>query len=346
MKTFNKSRNLLLLALDWTRPKDPPLSLGHASIFTNLKLNGVKVQEMSYSVNNPSFNPLDVCDSILKNTDEFTDIGIGAYVWNEKAVQIILKELRNRNFKGRIIMGGPQISYVKDNHEKYYREADIFVKGYAEEAMLKLMTTPFENKSKIKPGILGIKYSGEPFLGKSANVNLEEIPSVYLNNIIKPQKFIRWESQRGCPFKCSFCQHRESDSVFMKRKQFNEDRIFKEIEWICNNKVIEDIAVLDPTFNSGNKYLEILSCFISNGYKGKLSLQTRMEMVNDEFLNLVEKLNQHGQCVLEFGLQTIHSEEQKIIERPNNMKKVDRIINQINSMNIPYEVSIIYGLPN
>jgi len=130
MKTFNRNRNLILLALDWTRPKDPPLSLGHASIYTNLKLNGVNVKEMSYSVNSPSFDPINVCDSLMKNTDEFTDIGIGAFVWNEKAVQIILKELRNRNFKGRIILGGPQISYVKDNHEKYYKEADIFVNDF------------------------------------------------------------------------------------------------------------------------------------------------------------------------------------------------------------------------
>jgi radical SAM superfamily enzyme YgiQ (UPF0313 family) len=338
-------RKLILVALDWTRPKDPPLSLGHASIYTNLLLNGINVKEMSYSVNRKDFKPMKVVNNILSNSDDNTDIGIGAYVWNESAVRTILIELRKNNFKGRIILGGPQISYVKDYHEKYYPEADIFVKGYAEEAMLKLMSEPYDPNIKIKKGIAGNKYANEPFFGKSANINLEEIPSMYLENIIKPQKFIRWETQRGCPFKCSFCQHREADNVFLKRKHLNIDRIFKEIEWICKNKIIQDIAVLDPTFNSGDKYLEILRTIIKNKYTGKLSLQCRMEMVNDEFLELVAELNQTGTCLLEFGLQTIHPEVQRVIERPNNMKKVDRVLKQLNGMKIPYEISIIFGLP-
>jgi radical SAM superfamily enzyme YgiQ (UPF0313 family) len=342
MKPISQSRKLLLLALDWTRPKDPPLSLGHASILTNLLLNNIKVKEFSYSVNKANFDAYEVVNEVLKDSDEDTDIGIGAYVWNESYIQIILKELRKRGFRGRIILGGPQISYLKDNHESFYKEADVFIKGYAEEAMLKLMSLPY---GKIKPGIAGVKYANEPFLGNSANINLEEIPSIYLNNIIRPQKFIRWETKRGCPFKCSFCQHRETDRVLMTRKHLNSDRIIREVEWICNNKVIQDVAVLDPTFNSGETYLEILKAFISNGYKGKLSLQARLEMVKDEFLELVAELNRSGSCVLEFGLQTIHQMEQKIIERPNNMKKVDRVISQVNSMGIPYEVSVIFGLP-
>jgi radical SAM superfamily enzyme YgiQ (UPF0313 family) len=345
MKLNSQLRKAVLLALDWTRPKDPPLSLGHASILTNLLMNNIQVKELSYSVNKTNFDLYEIVDKILRESDEDTDIGIGAYVWNERYIQIILKELRKRGFKGRIILGGPQISYLKDNHEKFYQEADVFIKGYAEEAMLKLMSQPYDKSSKIKPGIPGVKYANEPFLGKSASINLEEIPSIYLNNIIKPQKFIRWETKRGCPFKCSFCQHRETDHILMSRKHLNTDRIIKEVEWICSNKIIQDVAVLDPTFNSGDTYLEILKAFISNGYTGKLSLQARIEMVKDEFLDLVAELNRNGSCVLEFGLQTIHPQEQKIIERPNNMKKVDRVISQVNSMKIPYEVSVIFGLP-
>jgi radical SAM superfamily enzyme YgiQ (UPF0313 family) len=84
--------------------------------------------------------------------------------------------------------------------------------------MIKLMQNSISvddpSLSKIKLGIEGVKYAGEPFFGKSANVNLEALPSVYLENIIKPQRFIRWETQRGCPFRCSFCQHKEPDEIF------------------------------------------------------------------------------------------------------------------------------------
>ena len=61
----NVRRKLILLAMDWTRAKDPPLSLGHASILTNLRLNGVNVKELSFSVNREDFDPELIVDHIL-----------------------------------------------------------------------------------------------------------------------------------------------------------------------------------------------------------------------------------------------------------------------------------------
>ncbi len=105
-------------------------------------------------------------------------------------------------------------------------------------------------------------------------------------------------------------------------------------------------AVLDPTINSGSQYINVLKHFLNLNYKGKLSLQVRLEMVTSEFSYLVAELNKTGMCLLEFGLQSIHPDEQKVIQRPNNMKKINKVIAEVNEMKIPYEVSIIYGLPN
>ncbi len=107
------TRKLLLLALDWTRKKDPPISLGQASILANLLKYGVNVQSQSYSVNHDDFSPEKVTKFILENSAANTDVAIGAFVWNEKYLQQILNNLKKENFAGRIILGGPQISYVK-----------------------------------------------------------------------------------------------------------------------------------------------------------------------------------------------------------------------------------------
>lgn len=58
-----------------------------------------------------------------------------------------------------------------------------------------------------------------------------------------------------------------------------------------------------------------------------VTLQCRAEIVKDEFLDAVEKQNAAGgNVVLEFGLQTIHRNEQRCIDRPNNRKRVDRVL--------------------
>uniref|UniRef100_A0AC34RRS4 Radical SAM core domain-containing protein n=1 Tax=Panagrolaimus sp. JU765 TaxID=591449 RepID=A0AC34RRS4_9BILA len=334
-------KRLILVALDWTRPKDPPMSLGHASILANLLKNNIDVVEKSWSVNHENFQSSDVVDFVMKNATKNSHFGIGAYVWNELHVQKIIKALKASTFSGKIIIGGPQISYLKSNLEKYYPEANIFVRGYAENALTQYMLS-----SDSHPQIKGIHYANTPDMSQSAQADLDSLPSPILNELILPQNFIRWETQRGCPFKCSFCQHRESSlgGEALKRRNFGDSRIAAEIQWLSNNK-IGDLAVLDPTFNSGPKHVEIINQLNEHGFSGKIALQIRPEMIKPDFMDAIIKLNQQAKVVLEFGLQTIHKNEMKLINRMNNLKKVEQAVADCKANNIEVELSIIYGLP-
>jgi radical SAM superfamily enzyme YgiQ (UPF0313 family) len=330
-------RRLVLIALDWTRPKDPPLSLGHASILANILQHKLDVRPRSWAVNHTHFNPDEVTHFIMSHNHPDVDVALGAFVWNEHAIQKILIDLDRFKFMGRIILGGPQISYVKTGLEKLYPQANIFMRGYAETALTKLMQSYSPNTI-----IKGLHYAGEHDLGLSATAILEELPSPYLNGSLLPQPFLRWETQRGCKFRCSFCQHREPDKTQTSR-HFAPDRIKQEAQWIKDNPIIQDLAVLDPIFNSGPNYLEIMRNL--RGYTGKLALQSRIEMVTPEFLEELVIFNKTGHVVLEFGLQTIHREEQRLIERLNNMRKVERILQEVQDLKIESEISLIFGLP-
>ncbi|MDF2690245.1 MAG: radical domain protein, partial [Gammaproteobacteria bacterium] len=68
-------------------------------------------------------------------------------------------------------------------------------------------------------------------------------------------------------------------------------------------------------------------------------------MINAEFMRAVCELNKQAQVVLEFGLQTIHSKEQRLIERPTNLRKVTQAITACIEQGITVEVSLIFGLP-
>lgn len=341
-------RELFLLSLDWCRPKDPPISLGAASILSTLHKGGVAAIPLSFNVNHPSFNPDEVMEHVfqLRPTKQ-TLLGFGAFVWNEVYVQSILSQLRYHRFPGSILIGGPQISYSTAHPQKYYPDADIYCRGYAEHAVLKLMTmATFDNPY---PNIGGVTYKDLPDLGIQAMCNLEDLPSPYQEGLVAPQPFLRWETQRGCPFRCSFCQHREShlntSSNQLTRRPFNSNRLLGEVVWFCDNGVI-DIAVLDPTFNSGPKYLHVLDMLIDGGFRGKVSFQCRFEMVKEEFLQkLVRLISQGANVVLEFGLQTVIKEEAKAIHRPNNLKKVEAVIISLHEKGIPFEASLIFGLP-
>ena len=261
-------------------------------------------------------------------------------MWNEKSIQTILNDLKKHQFPGRIILGGPQISYVKKGLEEFYPQADVFIRGYAENPLAELMKSDMDSL----PSIKGVHYARQFDLGLSASAELDDLPSPFLTGLIKPQRFIRWETQRGCPFRCAFCQHRESDT-FIKRRQFPLSRILQEAEWITQHPIIQDVAILDPIFNSGTHYLSILDQLIQGKFTGKLSLQSRIEMIKEDFLDKVCHLNETAETVLEFGLQTIHPEEQAVIDRPNNMKRIEKILTEVHQRKIKTEISLIFGLP-
>ena len=335
-----RTQALILIEFPWGRDKDPRVPLGHASLLTKLKSeNNINIYSVVSEVNSTDFNIKSIFHKIINiindNQAIQIDIAMGVYVWSEDIIQKLLPKIRNKGFIGRIILGGPQISYSGPGLEEFYPDADVFIRGYGENALCSLL------KNNNKKRIPGVHYAAEQDIVQQATANLELLPSPWLNDIIeiKEQTFIRWETQRGCPFRCSFCQHKEAGAR-LKSRQFSACRIRDEIDLFCSNNVL-DIAVLDPIFNASPMAILILKRFIEKKYRGRLSLQCRAEMITDEFIELASELD----VCLEFGLQTIHDNEGTAIERRNNIPKVDKVLNKINHTNIEYEVSLIFGLP-
>lgn len=340
MSRHQQTRRIILCDFYWTRDKDPRVPLGHASLLAALRAAGVtEVRTVVAPVN---LSPLSV-DSIvaeirshafgLEATD--VDVAIGVYVWAEDLVQQVIGQLRTLGFAGRIILGGPQVSYAEAGVDRLYPGADVFVRGYGEQALVELA------RSSQRVAIHGVHYAGQPDRVEQATVELTALPSPFLSGDIPlhGQRFVRWETQRGCPFRCAFCQHREAGERLTKRG-LGEQRIFEEIEQFCASGV-DDIAVLDPIFNDGPLAVRVLERLAALHFKGRISLQCRAEMTTTAFLDAAQKLN----VQLEFGLQTIHPSEGQTIRRNNNIAKVDAVLAEVRRRGIRHEVSLIYGLP-
>lgn len=62
-----------------------------------------------------------------------------------------------------------------------------------------------------------------------------------------------------------------------------------------------DLAVVDPTFNSGPAHLETLHRLADRGYGGKIALQSRFEMMKPQYLE-VKRLRRCTLLLLIFSL--------------------------------------------
>lgn len=332
-------RRVVLVDLYWTRDKDPRIPLGHGSLLAALQVGFTgEVRSVVIAVNRGNHSPESVVTMILEHMEHLphdrVDVAIGAYVWAESLLQRVLPLLRAR-FKGRIILGGPQISYAGEGLERTYPDADVFVRGYGEQALCALAA------DSGRPPIPGVHYAGSNDEVTQARVDLETLPSPLLTGLVPllGRGFVRWESQRGCPFRCSFCQHREPGAQ-LRRRELADSRVMQEIDLLCAYEVAE-IAVLDPIFNASPKGTEILERFATNGFKGRLSLQCRAEYIDERFLDAASQLD----VKLEFGLQTIHDDEGRAVDRRNGMAKVETALKAVRERNLDHEVSLIFGLP-
>ena len=336
------ARPIILTFLDWTRDKDPRVPLAMASLMAALREAEVPAKALSFPVNDQRFERQQVFQTLsrLLAAHPGAALGFGVYVWSEASIQHLGRRLRWRFPHRPFVLGGPQISYSNSGLEKRYPFGSAFIRGYGEDALVRVLT------SSLGTSIPGVQWAG-PGLNPSdstASVNLEKLPSPFLDGSIDldGQQFIRWETQRGCAFNCSFCQHREAGRKLTDRN-LNHGRLKEEIRLFAASSV-SDIAVLDPIFNSNastSNHIAILKEFRRQGFGGKLSLQCRFEFVTEEFLQQVKHLN----CTLEFGLQTIHRQEGKAVRRPNNMDAVDTVIDRLHELGIHFEVSLIFGLP-
>ena len=330
-----KTRPVVLVSLDWLRPGDPPFGLGIASIAASLRASHVDFQIIYDAINRRGFSDEDFLKRVkdaVRNAGSNVLVGIGSFVWCEYEVQKLLQALCQ---KVDVVLGGPQISYTGKNElEALYPGAQYFVRGYGELAMTSLATGMARN------GQHGLHVAGEVDLCSLADFPLVNLPSPHLDGTSPIGNFVRWETRRGCQFACSFCQHKQSGGR-LRNSDFGSGRLQHEMFAFCKAKT-KRINVLDPIFNnSGERAVGLLRYIDEMDIKAHFSFQCRFELVNESFLDAVENLD----ATLEFGLQTVHEDEARAVDRPNHMKKIERIITELNNRGIPYEVSLIYGLP-
>lgn len=76
-----------------------------------------------------------------------------------------------------------------------------------------------------------------------------------------------------------------------------------------------------------------------------LNIATRPDAINDECLDYLEELNKKTFLTIELGLQSIHEETNKLINRCHSLKCFEDMVNKLRSKNINVVVHIINGLP-
>ena len=145
-----------------------------------------------------------------------------------------------------------------------------------------------------------------PFIDavSTGHIDMEATPSPYLEGTFEPlmqanpdEKWIAlWETNRGCPFSCTFCDW--GSAVNSKVRKYDMERLRKEVDWFASHE-IEYVYCCDANFGMLPRDLEIAQYVAEvkrhTGYPHKLSVQNTknstersyavQKLLSDEGLN-------------------------------------------------------------
>lgn len=135
---------------------------------------------------------------------------------------------------------------------------------------------------------------------------------------------------------------KESDDLIT---QFNNIKDMLHKKW-PNGKYIGYFQAHTNTYADINVLKEKYETILKLDNVIGLSIATRPDSISVECMNYLEELSKKTFLTVELGLQTIHEETSKFINRCHTLKCFEDCVNNLRKRNINVVVHIMNGLPN
>ena len=279
----------------------------------------------------------------LEQLEQADIVAFSTYVWNFEISRAIAKSLKQRNPNIVTIAGGYEVPET-GGLELFLRTNpffDIAINGEGERAFTEFLEAYPERDWHTVPSAGFIDSSGKFVQTPKAEriQDLNEIPSPFLTGYFDPLMKANpdegwiglFETNRGCPFLCSFCAWGGKSGAKKRMAEFDlEGRIFPEIQWFGENKV-EYIFSCDANFgifgseSHQRRDLRIAQRFArvkqQLGFPQRLSVQNTKNSTEDSY-RIQGVLHESGldKGVL-LAMQSLHPPTLEAVNRKNIKNK-------------------------
>jgi|ETNmetMinimDraft_33_1059910.scaffolds.fasta_scaffold04056_3 radical SAM superfamily enzyme YgiQ (UPF0313 family) len=266
-------------------------------------------------------------------------IGFSSYVWSASLSDMFAKRIKEVFPKIITIFGGPNFPSVKEEQFEYLKKKpwiDYFIVKEGEHAFFRLISELI-NKSSIKvisdlPNLVFIK-NGKFYYHKKIEriMNLTEVPSPYLSgrldSFLDGKLLPIIQTNRGCPFSCTYCT--EGQNYWSKIKAKSREVVEGEISYISekmNNletdKKRTDFYIADSNFGMYKDDLDTCKALAKEqrktGYPKYIGVTTGKNKQN-RILEAAKIVN--GAMRLNGSVQSLDPEVLKNINRSNISKE-------------------------
>ena len=195
---------------------------------------------------------------ITANQEELTEeiidkspdiICYSVYLWNYNQMARSSRLVKKFLPDSKIVLGGPQVSYIPEETLQENPDVDVIVCGSGEERFKDLLKGDWSFESLIKIPQILFRAEDDNRIVNTGGIfkeDVSKIPSPYKTGAINindgRKHSVMIETFRGCPMPCAYCQWGGPDS---KTHRFPLDQILEDIDIIYSNPNIEYMYITD-----------------------------------------------------------------------------------------------------
>ena len=314
-----------------------------------------------------SFVFRDKFDEYVSRCSDADILLCSCYTWNWEITNRLAKKVKEKNPDCLIIFGGPQVpgnyegdiplDWVEDSKGNFFEDypyVDMLVHSEAEYTLKQILDEFLEGKNFSK--VHGVETREFRTVPAARIQNLDTLPSPYLTNLVwdmvEPVEGVSyiasWESNRGCPFKCTYCDW--GSATKSKVRKWSMDKLLQEIEWFADNK-IPYVDCCDANFGIfADRDLELAKKFrsekMSKGYPGRVS-PAWVKATTDRLIPIAKELLAADLLrAVTVAVQSLDPTTLKIVKRSNiKFDKFSALIQQFRDEKIENYTEIIMGMP-
>jgi radical SAM superfamily enzyme YgiQ (UPF0313 family) len=300
-------------------------------------------------------------EPILARYDAPAVAAFSTSMWNEQLNLHVAREVKRRWPECLIVFGGPQVPHHPAAYFAANAFVDIAVRGEGEEAFADVLRRALSSRDFADvPGLAWRDPSSGACIRNDAerpqSRDLDVYPSPYIEGLfddlmtapggMRFQAII--ETNRGCPFPCTFCFWGQG-GLSRKYRFHGIERVAREIEW-CAAHRIAYVFNADSNFGMHKRDLEIAQILVETkartGYPEKFRTCFGKN-TDDKIYEIATLLHAHG---LEKGItlarQSDDEEVLKNVRRQNiKLSTYENLQRRFNAGDVPVYTELILALP-
>ena len=142
-------------------------------------------------------------------------------------------------------------------------------------------------------------------------------------------------ASRSCPYNCTFCFHPSGE----KYRRRTIDNIFKELDWLKSKFPFSRVHFADELFGNDLAYVSEF-CKRIKPYGLNYLIQTRLDRVNDEMLDMLKESGCKELCI---GVEHINDRILKSMRRKISAAQIEPVLTRMLEKGIRPVSNILFG---